>query len=661
VLGAQRAIEEGDLNTARERLENHLPRLGVEDRRSFEWYYLWQSLKGEELASWRVEGGEPRWITVSGDGRWVAAAGTIFDIRQGEVIRRLPKRRSALVFEPQGPHLMVKASNGVYRVNVQTGDEQFLATGGETWAAAFSSTGRWFAVGGDAGLTLWDAHRWERVAARPDLTFSFFTARGIAFAPDETRVLVNTGNPLREIGELQELALPSLGDLGPAWSDSRNIAGMEYSRDGTELLTGGWDGRVLLRNLQEPNRPVREITHLLSWIADVRYDPGSSRIIVAGADRLLRFLEREERAKGRSLRGHTGEIWGMVPSPDGSNVFTLGADRTVRRWSAHLPSSPLFLQPNPDPIHPVGVSRDGWRLATRSAERLSLWRVEGRELREDMARRIEMPELRSVPADPLRGQGMVAAAPDLETFVLALPGRPVEVRSWKDGSIQRLAGTVALEPLVGYSPNGRILVIALDERHLSFWHTGALRPMGNVEIGQPNDGRWPWAFAAKTNVVAVGSKNEVVLWRTDSIRKLRTIPTGPFRAMALSPDASLLVVGGSDGAIRTFDVESGRALGPAVQGHLSSVDALAFSGDGRFLATGGDQRIKFREVAGFRELFVGRHSGPVIFAMFSANDELLVTADAGLSVRIWPAPRADELDERTRSQTRRGRIMVESE
>lgn len=641
VLGAQRAIEEGEWKTAREHLENQRPRAGIEDRRSFEWYYLWQLLKGEELASWPADGGVPRWISMSSDGRWVAASGAIFETQQGQVVGRLANGRSALVFEPKGSHLMVAATNGIYRLDVLTGGEQFLPMVGPIWAAAFSSSGRWFAAGGEDGLNLWDAQSWQRVAGRADLTFNFFTARGIAFAPDDSRMLVNTGNPLRENGELRELGLPSLRSLGLAWGDARNVACMEFSKDGGELLTGGWDGRVLLRDLRERNRPVREIAHLLGWIADAHYELGSSRILVAGADRFLRFLDKDKKAPGRGLRGHAGEIWAMAPSPEGSNVFTLGSDRIVKKWSANLPESPDLLKPNPAPIHPIGLKPDGRGLATRSAGRLSIWRWEGRELHEDPARRIEIPELRPVPADPLRGQGMVVAAPDLETYALALRYRPVEVWSWHDRAGRKLPGTASKEPLVGYSPDGRLLVIARDERHLGFWDTRTLRAVGEVAIWIPNQGRWPWAFASKTNVMAVAADREVTLWRTDPIRKVGRISTGPFKAMALSPDASLLVVGWVDGTIRIFDVASGQAKGPPVQGHLTSVDALAFSGDGQTLVSGGDQRVKFREMTRLRELSVGRHSGPVIFAMFSANDEMLVTADAGLSVRIWPAPRGD--------------------
>lgn len=72
------------------------------------------------------------------------------------------------------------------------------------------------------------------------------------------------------------------------------------------------------------------------------------------------------------------------------------------------------------------------------------------------------------------------------------------------------------------------------------------------------------------------------------------------------------------------------------------MDVLAFSGDGRTLVTGGDQRIKLWDLASRREVASTRHRGLVIFEAFAANDELLVSADAGLSVRVWSAPRSPD-------------------
>ncbi len=45
---AQRAWDDGDLGSALNRLQAHLPRAETRDRRSFEWYYFWKLCQGEQ-------------------------------------------------------------------------------------------------------------------------------------------------------------------------------------------------------------------------------------------------------------------------------------------------------------------------------------------------------------------------------------------------------------------------------------------------------------------------------------------------------------------------------------------------------------------------------------------------------------------------------------
>jgi WD40 repeat protein len=174
------------------------------------------------------------------------------------------------------------------------------------------------------------------------------------------------------------------------------------------------------------------------------------------------------------------------------------------------------------------------------------------------------------------------------------------------------------------------------------WQVALGRAAGVIALPGPFDGRSPFAFAARTNLLAVAGRQEVLLWETGLRREIRRFPTKPFKSLALSPDGLTLAVGDVNGRAHLHDTRSGELLGVSLDGHLSSVDTLAFSGDGRTLLTGGDLRIKLWNLASQREVASARHAGPVIFATFSANDELLVTADAGLTARVWSAPRLPE-------------------
>jgi WD40 repeat protein/tRNA A-37 threonylcarbamoyl transferase component Bud32 len=63
-----------------------------------------------------------------------------------------------------------------------------------------------------------------------------------------------------------------------------------------------------------------------------------------------------------------------------------------------------------------------------------------------------------------------------------------------------------------------------------------------------------------------------------------------IHAVAVSPDAVLLAVGGEDAAVRLWDVETGKLL-QTLKAHTGTVTGLAFSPDGRSLYSGGNDGL----------------------------------------------------------------------
>src|SRR4051794_32302478 len=70
-----------------------------------------------------------------------------------------------------------------------------------------------------------------------------------------------------------------------------------------------------------------------------------------------------------------------------------------------------------------------------------------------------------------------------------------------------------------------------------------------------------------------------------------TIPPSPdtceVRSIAFSPDAKMLVGGGSDSTVRLLEARTGRLL-RTFKGHKSQVEIAAFSPNGALIASGSD-------------------------------------------------------------------------
>lgn len=114
---------------------------------------------------------------------------------------------------------------------------------------------------------------------------------------------------------------------------------------------------------------------------------------------------------------------------------------------------------------------------------------------------------------------------------------------------------------------------------------------------------------------------------------------GHVRTAAFDPGDEVLATSGSDGRVRLWDVASIGERAP-VHELVAHPGPLAFSHDGRLLATGGTSERAFRlwDITGPQPRpmpEVLRHDDDVLAVAFSPFDPLLATASADGTVRLW--------------------------
>ncbi|HEV3142596.1 MAG TPA: protein kinase, partial [Gemmataceae bacterium] len=129
-------------------------------------------------------------------------------------------------------------------------------------------------------------------------------------------------------------------------------------------------------------------------------------------------------------------------------------------------------------------------------------------------------------------------------------------------------------------------------------------------------------------------------------------------ALAFVPNGSALVSADWQGRLRIWQPQTGRLLKPPIQAHNGPIPALAFSGDGKWLATAGnDMTVKLWSVehaplvmglipgvvSPFPDLrervTLGGHRGQVRCLAFSPNGKFLATGGSDWTIRLWDLSR----------------------
>jgi WD40 repeat protein/transcriptional regulator with XRE-family HTH domain len=109
------------------------------------------------------------------------------------------------------------------------------------------------------------------------------------------------------------------------------------------------------------------------------------------------------------------------------------------------------------------------------------------------------------------------------------------------------------------------------------------------------------------------------------------------RAIAFSPDGSIIGSGGTDQNVKLWDTSSSECL-KTLSGHTERVRTVAFSTQGKILASGSDdQTVSVWNISNGRHKILRGHTGRVLSVVFNPLGLTLASASSDKTVKLWNA------------------------
>jgi WD40 repeat protein len=554
-------------------LSGHIPRDGQVDLREFAWRLQWTALHRNSLILKGHDGGA-RLVAFAPGGQLVTLAGDL-TLRRWE----LPAAESL--------------------------GSEVLRDAAQVSCWAISADARWIALGATDTVHVFDTLTGEKISARTGGALVL----ALCFSADGRKLAAVWGDGAAQVWEV----------ASPEQSTSWTLRETERVHN-LERLALTPDGRNLL-------------------LADY---PMNRRITWLGADQTEVSVNL----------GNESSVFSMALTSDGQFAATGDSNGQVCLWdAATLQPIGAGLKIHRGDVRALQFSADGSRLATGGADGIvTVWDVTRRE------------QVHSFKGHRGRIHGL-SFSPDGQSLASASEDGDVRVWNLVPSRHSRVIGVHKLPVFgVAWSPDRQQLAVGTGSESIDSTSTDAIVAIRELASGKlmrelrAGTGRvLGLAFSADGRTLATGCYDSYLrLWDANSghlLRELKGVPSDlthysrkAIGTLAISPDGTMIAAGFGSPSLhqsdykqvaKVWDLASGREL-VQLDGHVNTICSVAFSPDGKMLATASDdQQVKLWLVSGWKMIRPLTGAERFKSVVFSRDGQWVVAGGETGTITIW--------------------------
>jgi serine/threonine protein kinase len=283
-----------------------------------------------------------------------------------------------------------------------------------------------------------------------------------------------------------------------------------------------------------------------------------------------------------TLAGNAGTVWSMAFL--GGDRLVVGMDDgNVKIWDLKKNTVLKTLEPRlGGTVWSVDVSADGKRLVTTSDDsRVYLWDLDTYKVAKSY------PQPTSTKAAVFNSDGTKLATGDRNATIRVWDVRadiPIELHG-HHGTVHSLA----------FSPDGTMLASAGSDGTAKLWNLTGDPPIEPVTLGEH---------------------------------------LGPVYGVAFCPKGAKLATTGWDGTVRIWDAIRGSQI-QTIKAHEGDAWSVSFGGDGKWVASAGQDGVKVWNVETGKEIFSYRGTRAFHIVRFAKDGTTLAAGGRDGSVKVW--------------------------